>query len=95
MKNIKITRTLMNQLIIGETTETSHLVKIHKPYNVALTVDSIELYPFDKEIIQTDIEDITLSKENLMYWTQPGESLINAYIQARTGLQTEAPQIIT
>ena len=77
----------MNQLIIGETTETSHLVRIHKPYNVALTVEGMELYPFDQEIIQTEIEDITLSKENLMYWTEPGEKLVEAYIKARTGIE--------
>ena len=91
---IKIVRTLMNQIIIGKVTETSHLIKIKDPYNVALMVEGLEIYPMDQEIVGTKIPEISLSKENLMYWTQPSEDLINSYINATTGIEIKTSELI-
>jgi len=92
---IKIIRTLFNQLIIGKTTETSHLIKIIKPYSIQLDAEGIMMYPLDQEIIGKEIEKISLDKSNLMYWTNPGEKLTEHYIKATTGIETKKPDIIT
>ena len=85
-EKIKLIRTLFNQLIIGKTTETSHLVHITKPYYVSIQENGLELTPLDAELIGKEIQDIKLAKENLMYHTEPGEELTNAYIKAITGI---------
>ena len=93
MNEVKIIRTLHNQLIIGKVvqdkfTKLDYIV-VQEPYNVVPGQDGIELYPMDKEIVQADIEEIELYKSNLIYSTKPGQDLANTYLKAISGIETE------
>ena len=94
MKEVKLVRTLHNQLIIGRVTETSHIVTILNPYTVMPTGDGLEMYPLDLAIVGKDIEKITLDKSALLYWVIPGIELVDSYIKARTGIDLKKEIII-
>ncbi len=83
---VKLTRTLHNQLIIGKTDEADQNITIHNPYNVMPGVDGINLFKMDFEIVGKEIKEITLPKSILMYCTEPSQELINTYLKDISGI---------
>ena len=93
-QEVKIIRTLHNQLIIGKVSQSGNYLKVQSPYNVVPGVDGINLFEMDKEIVGKSIDEISLCVDQLIYFTQPGEELRNAYLQAISGIETQEKKLI-
>ncbi len=88
---IKVTRTMFNQFLIGNTEGDV----INKPYSLVPTVEGIQLVPLDLEIVGVEIDKIELTKDKIMYVTNPSKELRDAYIKATTKIEgITTPSII-
>lgn len=76
---ITITRTMNNTLIIGETEKTKEGYQIQDPFAVIPTEDGLRLLPLDIELTGTQMEEIYLSNDKVMYSTNPSEVIIEKY----------------
>ena len=90
----RILRTIANQIIIGNITESSDKYIIEVPYVVIPTQEGIQIYPFDAEIIGEDLDVMEVAKINVLYCTTAGEALQNAYTTATTGIELPTNQLI-
>ncbi len=98
-KEIKILKTIANQIMIGEVLETTNTFKIYKPYNIIPTQEGLQLFPFDAEIIGKELEQTEIYKSNLIYCTEPGKAVHYDYLNAleyfkTDGIQKEETQLI-
>lgn len=93
---VQLTRTITNQLIIGETSLSNDNILITKPYVVVPTQDGLQLFPYDAEIIGKELELIQLNNQNIIYSTEPNPDLVNAYVTASTAgnIEVEEKQLI-
>ena len=86
---VKFIRTLHNQLIIGKVTDSQDTITVRQPYNIIPSAAGLELTPLDFELVGKEIEEITLSKSQLMYFTDPSLDLKTSYLKVISGIETE------
>ena len=77
--SVKITRTMNNTLIVGETKETAKQVTIQDPYGMIPMEEGIRLVPLDIEITGFKMPEITLTQDKVMYTTDISEIIIAEY----------------
>ena len=92
--NIKLIRTIANQLIIGKVIENEKTVIIQEPYDVFPTQEGIKMFPLDSAIIGKDLEFAEIYKLNTIYVVEPAETLKNAYIEALSPIENPTKQLI-
>ena len=86
---IKITRTMNNSLIVGETKQTAKNTTIKEPFAMIPMQEGIRMLPFDIELTGKRMEDITLSNDKIMYSVEPSSVIIDEYQKLLNGEETE------
>lgn len=89
MTEVKIIRTIANQLIIGKVSDLGDHYKVETPYNMIPHNDGITLFPYDKELVGKDIEHLEIYKNSSIYCTEPGHNIKTQYLQIISGIETE------
>lgn len=89
MNEVKLIRTIANQLIIGKVNLNGEYYVIETPYTLVPEMDGIKLYPFDSELIGKELEFAEVHKSSTLYATEPGTDIKNAYLQSISGIETE------
>lgn len=91
---IRILRTIANQIIIGDTFIDNKTVSIKEPYDVIPTPNGIQLFPLDQDIIGVPLKETRIYKTNLLYITEPGVELTQAYENALNPLVEPQEKLI-
>ena len=82
---IKITRTMNNSLIIGETGNINNGVVISKPFALIPMEEGLRLIPLDIDLIGNQIESLNLSNDKIMYSTEPSKVISDEYLKLLNG----------
>lgn len=88
--NIKVVRTISNQIIIGDVTDTGNRYIVNIPYYIMPTQQGLQFLPMDAEILGTELPFAELSKDTTIYCTKPGVEISQAYENAISGKGTPA-----
>jgi len=91
---IKVVRTLSNLMIIGEVSESEHLIDIKKPYSMLPQAEGIELFPLDSGLLGKELDEITMLRTVIIYTTEASQVLKEYYEKASSSTLAQ-PQIIT
>lgn len=98
---IKMIKTKVGQLYVGNTTESEEMLIIANPFIIggsAFDLEKIVLSPVDYAIHKQFIEEITLDKRDVLYSVVASETIGDVYNKSITGIfrteiETEVPTI--
>ncbi len=90
----QITKLITNALIIGKTYQSGNIIHIEKPYACYPTPEGLQMQPFDKEILGKDLDIISIDNKNVVYSTEPSQDIINTYLKAISGIETEVAKTL-
>ncbi len=76
---IKVTRTMNNSLIVGNTTETKGKISIDTPFAMIPMEEGIRLIPLDIDLIGVKMDSIELTTDKVMYSIKPSQLIIDEY----------------
>jgi hypothetical protein len=76
---IKVTRTMNNSLIIGETERTDSGYQIKDPFSIIPMEEGIRLIPLDIDLIGVQKEEIFLTDDKVMYNENTSDVIIDEY----------------
>ena len=88
-QNLKVTRTMNNSLIIGETTEQRGITKIGNPFAMIPLEEGLRVIPLDIDLLGIKMDEITLTEDKIMYSIRPSEIIIKEYLKLRYGPSEE------
>ncbi len=77
--SVKVTRTMNNTLIVGETTETPEKVIINEPYSMIPVEDGIKLMPIDVNFIGVIMDKIELTNDKVFYVSEVSKVIEDEY----------------
>jgi len=95
---VKVTRTMNNTLIVGETTETKDKVVIENPYSMIPVEDGIKLIPIDVNFIGVIMEKIELTQDKVFYTSEVSkviEEEYHKYLEAQKNPPQESQETET
>ena len=76
---IKVTRTMNNTLIIGETERIENGYQIKDPFSIIPMEEGIRLIPLDIDLIGVQMEEIFLTDDKVMYNKNTSDVIISEY----------------
>ena len=91
---IKITKLITNQIILGKTTETETHITITDPYMIIPSVSELQIFPYDEAILGKKLEKIEVHKDNIIYTTEAPEKIKTIYLEDKMNLVTPNKKII-
>jgi len=89
---IKMTRTMNNMMLIGETEQTKTKTKIKKPFSLIPLQEGLRLVPLDIELTGVEMEEIELSNDKVFYTVKPTDVIINEYKKLLENPTPQEPQ---
>ena len=90
---VKVTRLITNQIIIGKTTNEGDIF-IEDPYEIVPGEDGLKMIPMDKYILGVTLGSITIYHNNAIYSQEPDEALRNTYLETISGIELPEQKII-
>ena len=91
---IKLTKLITNQMILGKTTINQDTTIIEDPYMVVPTPEGIQMFPYDEAVLGTTLDQMTLNNINIIYSSEVGTSLKDTYLETKTGIEIPKKSLI-
>jgi len=91
---IKITKLITNQIILGKTTETETHITITDPYMIIPSVSELQIFPYDEAILGKKLEEIKVPIDNTIYTTEAPQKIKTIYLEDKMNLVTPDKKII-
>jgi len=79
MSKVKVTRTMNNSLVVGETTVKGKNTTIKNPFAMIPMEDGIRLIPLDIDLIGVRMDELVLTDDKVFYVSEVSKVIADEY----------------